>query len=1053
MPRLIRFFAFPIVALFFALFAAAQSAQVSSTVVFEETGFPTVDTSAVPVAAVERALADARAVNAAQLPEALADAHTTLLVMPYGSAYPEAAWPAILKYVDRGGNLLVLGGKPFTRAAYREGAEWKLRAASVAESLELFIHDYQETPGSAGLKFATNVDVHAEIPAFAWTRGFSPVVRLSVTPQNPQEMGSAGKEDAWLTTIAWGERDGHKRAAPAFLIDHVGERFVGGRWIFLACDGAPGAFENPQLLTTLQKLALRRNDRFTLRPKMAVFAPGEPLAFDFALADRSDAQSGDELRITTHADGGASQSFQFPAGSVITLPASVANGSGLHAVEATLVRDGVALWTYRTGFWMRDLAYLRSGPKLTVGPDYFQLDGKPLPVVGTTYMASDVDRMYLAEPNPYVWDQDMAQIRGAGLNMLRSGIWSGWKLLVYPDKTMSEHTLRSIEAFLMTARRHGLPVQFNLFAFMPDAFGGGHPYLDARARAMQDTYVKSVVSRFHDVPFLAWDLINEPSANEHAWSSIPQANEDAAWRAWLKQRYPDEAALLAAWAEPSFGKGRALQSHPTATPPEQKAADPLALPPAGTFAADSVRDGYNPLKVYDYDLFTQSFFRDWVKHEAQTIRDAGSQQLITVGQDEGGVAGRVSPAFFSPEVSFTCTHAWWDFDSVLWAGLMAKMPGEPMLIQEMGEQRRLTMNDHLRLSAEEEAWQLERKLAISFAQGAGGIEWVWNVNAMMANDNEIPIGAVRPDGTEKPEVQVLSGMAHFAAQHPESFTGMEPPAITMVASQALLYGQWNLAVAMQKKAVRALAYYDHAPLRMLPENRMAELGAPKLVILPSAQALTQTAWELLLKYVDDGGHLLVTGPVEYDEHWQKVDRLGALGVNATISPLDMRQSTMAIPGPGAPLQISYPSEVQTAPMEILRFADGAGVKTIAHGKGEILWASDPVELAEGYDAAAQLYAYAMQQAGIAPAFREIEPLSPGVLAFATVLKDAVLYSFSAETFGNQNVDLEDATTHARLHFMLGAQRGAVVLLDRKTGRMLAEYGGWFGGGGPGKLRR
>jgi hypothetical protein len=147
-----------------------------------------------------------------------------------------------------------------------------------------------------------------------------------------------------------------------------------------------------------------------------------------------------------------------------------------------------------------------------------------------------------------------------------------------------------------------------------------------------------------------------------------------------------------------------------------------------------------------------------------------------------------------------------------------------------------------------------------------------------------------------------------------------------------------------------------------------------------------------------------------------------------------------LPGASQALAISYPSDVQTAPTEILRFADGAGVETIAHGRGSILWASDPVELAEGYDAAAKVYAYAMRAAGIAPAFREIEPLSPGVLAFATVLKDAVLYSFSAETFASQNIDIEDAITHARLHFRLGAQRGAVVLLDRASGAVLAEYG-------------
>ncbi len=133
------------------------------------------------------------------------------------------------------------------------------------------------------------------------------------------------------------------------------------------------------------------------------------------------------------------------------------------------------------------------------------------------------------------------------------------------------------------------------------------------------------------------------------------------------------------------------------------------------------------------------------------------------------MAGRVSPAFYSPLIDFTADHTWWDYDAILWASLAPKFPGKPLLIQETGEQRRLTLDDQLRFSAEMEAWQLERKIAIAFAQGAGALEWVWNVNAYMANDNEIPIGAVRPDGTEKPEAQVLAGYAAFVNKSPQSF--------------------------------------------------------------------------------------------------------------------------------------------------------------------------------------------------------------------------------------------------------------------------------------------
>ena len=1017
----------------------------SGTVIFSEPGFPVADSSPMPGAALQRGFRDATQVGLDQLSAALSTPETKLLVLPYGSAYPEAAWPTILRFLDRGGNLIVLGGKPFTRAAFRDGNTWRLRQPSVAASLELFIDDYQTTPGSQALHFEPNANVYPQLPPFEWKKSFSPVIRLSVTPMSPKEMGTTGNIDAYLSTLAWGTQGEHRLSAPALLIDHVHERFVGGRWIFLACEPQGKGIDDAQFLGKLQTLALRRDDRFTFRPRVPLFLPGESLEFHFQPAETLASRPHDVLKINVQADLGIAQSFTFPADAsqTITLPQSAAGGKGLHTVETTLWRDGAPLWTYRSAFWIRDWVYLRNGPKLTVGTDYFALDGKPLPVVGTTYMASDVTRLYLAEPNAFVWDQDMKQIHNAGLNMIRSGIWSGWDLLVNPDKTASEDTLRAIEAFLMTARRYNLPVQFNLFAFIPDAFGGSQPYLDPAARKLQDHYVFSLVRRFHDVPFLAWDLINEPSANENAWKTLPQHDplEEAAWRQWLKKRYPDQASLLAAWAEPLFGVGRRLQSMPTNVPPELAAADPFALPDTGAFDFDGVRSGYNPLKAYDYFLFTQSMFSEWAQHQRETIHAAGSDQLVTVGQDEGGVSGRISPAFFSPDVSFTTTHTWWDFDSILWASLAAKMPGEPMLVQEMGEQRRLTQDDHLRLSAEEEGWQLERKLATSFAQGAGGLEWVWNVNATMANDNEIPIGAIRPDGTEKPEVTVLADFAKFANRSTGSFTTIELPPITIVTSQSLLYTGMNaLAATTQKKAVRALAYYDHSPMRMLPENRLAELGQPKLVILPAPQALTDTAWQQLMDYVMRGGYLLVTGPVQHDEHWQKVDRLAALQIEASVFPLSVRQSILKLPGEDRVLQVTFPAAVQQAPVDTMRFVDGNTVKIIEHGSGKIIWAADPVEFSEEYDATAALYNYAESIAGITPAFRQLQALSPGVLAFPTTLKDAILYSFSSESLDDQKIDIEDAATKTRIAFTLSAQHGAMLLLNRSDGSVLASYG-------------
>ncbi|HTV83166.1 MAG TPA: cellulase family glycosylhydrolase [Acidobacteriaceae bacterium] len=1029
----------------------APAASWAKTIVFWQPGFPTADSVAPDSADLRAAFAGAEFADASQLGAALAAPDADLLVLPYGSAWPEQDWTAILEYLDRGGNLMVLGGKAFTRAGYQDGSGWHLRPASVAETLELFIDGYQQTPGSDTTTFTANRDVFPALPAFAWKRAFSPVVRLSVVNYDSSG-GATGGEDMDLTTLAWGVGGGHKLAAPVLELDHNANRFVGGRWILVACEPDAGFFGNTALLKTLAMLAVRKGDRFTFRPRLPLYVAGEPAEFRYE-ANNADADRGTgfhdypELHVRIVA-GDGQVTFDGRMAAIPDMTVHIAGadkGPGFHTVEATLLRDGKPLRRYWSGFWMRDWDYLMSGPKLSVGHDYFELNGKPLPVVGTTYMASDVDRLYLLKPNAYVWDHDMAQIHGAGLNMIRTGLWTTWKPLLNANGQMSEEGLRAVEAFLMCARQNDLTVQFNLFAFYPDTWGGVNGYLDPAAVQAESIYVQSLVERFHSVPFLAWDLVNEPSANSNLWKTLPDYDpyEEAAWKEWIADRYSDRAKLLQDWAEPSLGIGRAEQSDPTATPPEIESEDPWGLPPAEAFDGDAVRSGFDPLKDYDYTLFTQWVFTSWMKEIEAVIRGTGSQQLVAVGQDEGGVAGRLSPAFFSPLVDFTNDHTWWDYDAILWASLAPKMPGKPMLIQETGEQRRLTLDGHLRFSAESEALQLQRKIAIAFAQGAGALEWVWNVNACMANDNEVPIGAVRPDGTWKPEAQVLAGYAAFVNRSPQSFTQIVPPPVTMVTSQTMQYSVLGgLALDTQKHALRAMAYVDHMPLRMLPENRVAELCAdacPKLVFLPSPQGLTDAAWQELMDYVARGGTLLVTGPVDRDEHWQPVDRSSPLGVREAVFPLAVRQSELTLPD-GKTYALSFPAGVQQSATWTSRFGDGKSVEVMAHGSGRILWTADPVEFSEGYAATAALYRWALSEAGVKPVFREVKPLSEGVLAYPTVLTDGEIYSFSNESLNPERVNIVDALTDAHIDFTMPAQAGAALLLNR-DGKVLSSYGG------------
>jgi hypothetical protein len=210
------------------------------------------------------------------------------------------------------------------------------------------------------------------------------------------------------------------------------------------------------------------------------------------------------------------------------------------------------------------------------------------------------------------------------------------------------------------------------------------------------------------------------------------------------------------------------------------------------------------------------------------------------------------------------------------------------------------------------------------------------------------------------------------------------------------------------------------------------------VFLPSAQGLTEGAWQQLLAYVEKGGTLLVTGPVNRDEHWVEVDRLSPLGVKAEVVPLAVRGSELRLPE--GKTALGFLGDVQQSSAETMRFSDGKSVEVIPHGSGKMVWTADPVEFAEGYGATAALYRWALDQAGVKAALKEVAPLSPDVLAFPTVLDDAELYSFSNESMDAQPVDIVDALTGAHIHFTMEGQRGAALLLDRK-GAVSSSYGG------------
>jgi hypothetical protein len=1018
--RLIAFLAF----ILLACPALLSQVELSTAVVFSEPRFPAVDSTGASSLQLSAALPGAQFADADHLQSALAPASARLFVLPYGSAFPEEAWPAIKQFLDRGGNLLVLGGRPFTRAAYRDHSEWHLRDYSVRFIRPLMIDQYQETPGSDGLQVQSNPEVTLQLPAFAWKRAFSPVIRLSAVDLYHRN-GTAGSLDARLDTLAWGVKNGCKLSAPVIQVDHYRNGFDGGRWIFVDADVSREFFDNAGLVRSLAERALQGAEEFTVRPVLPLYAQGEPVELQVYWQAGGSPKAPLSVKITSFTEAQpASRSTvtaAVPAGNPVLLPAP--EGKGLYIIEAQLLEGDRIRAIYHSGFWIRDDAYLRSGPRLSVNHDYFELGGHPLAVVGTTYMSSEVQRLYFEHPNVYVWNQDLAQIHDAGLNMIRTGWWTGWDKFCDENGQPYEHTLRTLEAYLMTARKYGLPVQFEFFAFLPDVLGGANAFLDPQAFRRQQTLISSIVARFHDVPFLAWDLINEPSFSQHLWTMRPNGDpiELAAWNRWLSERYPDRAQLAALWNVPAT----AMEGT-------------IPLPTEDEFSPRGVYTGSNSIKIHDYFIFAQEMFVRWVRAMREAIRAGGSQQLVTVGQDEGGIQDRLSPAFWGQAVDFTTNHSWWQNDYVLWDSLAAKQPGEAMLIQETGLQRELNIDEVARRTPESEAALLERKIALSFIQGSGAIEWLWNTNSCMTESNETPIGAVRTDYTEKPEATVMRAFAQFAPSLQERLRDPQLPAIAIITSQAAQYSVLaDFQLEAQRRSVRALAYDVHLPAYMIAENQIEKLGSPKLAILPSPQALGEPAWKALLQYVDTGGNLLITGPVDRDQHWQIIHRALDLGIRASVEPLTYHNASLRL-GDHA-VSLDYGQQQQNW-LDSLRFADGATLKEILHGKGRIFWTAYPVELAENLQATEVLYAYVTTRLNLAPSFTLQLPLSPGVLVFPTVLADSVLYVFVSDSANDAAISLRDQMTGVPLTFSLPAEHAAIAVIGKKEKKVVAKYG-------------
>ncbi len=994
---------------------------IAKTVVFWQQGFPAVASEPVSKSALQNALggmepvfADVNGLNTKSTLDG-----ADLLMLPYGSAFPKEAWRSILGYIRGGGNLLVIGGQPFRVPVVLQNGRLQEEPAQDAYSREIGIVHTYEVP-------------QKDEAQFAWRDGydFLPKLQLHAT----RYFVLQGQVDGLGYML---DAAGAKIAAPVVVSDHMGSRRV-------MLDFQP------------QKDYWESQDGISLIEAAAAYAAQGPTLFTLEM-QYSTLKLGEVPDVVIHLRSsgkqrkGAGQSGQVKlqllsgdavlARKQVACPNTTTDASvdfvktlqpGFYTVRGTYEESGKTREFYRNGFWVEDEKLLNSGLVLGVHGDFLTEDGKPFFPFGTNYFTTEgYGWLFSDSRNAAIWEQDFAEMERNGITFVRTGVWND-QLRAVDNVTggVSERFLRNLEAYLLCARQHHIAVNFTLFAFDPQttlrhpadmplmSLPGGNPYLDPVTIHAEQTYMLSILNRFKNVPYLSWDLINEPSFSNprRLWKGNTPNGDPAelgAWHKWLQARYGSIDKLATAWST---------------TPDQLGSFDAIPLPsePQLSFQLEAT---VRQVSAFDYNLFAQEMFSKWVSAMVTTFHDAGSHQLIDVGQDEGGVENRVLNQFYGGAgVSFTTNHTYRANDALLWDSMAAKRPGVPNIVGETGFQPVTLPSGDWRYDEVTAFGLLERKWADGFADGtSGAMSWDWA--------REIYFGLKRSDGSNKTWIDMTRKMGDFVKKAAPYATDFVRPEVAIVLPQSLQLSVYNrVAIEAEQNSVRALYGYARSEAYMVGEDQIELLGNPKLIILPSPWLLEQRAWNAIQKKVHAGAVLLVSGRFDDDPHFLATKRQDSVGIPYRPGALMTREDR--IQWPGGEAWLSYRGD-KTGLLERAFLPDGRTFIEKPYGQGKILFIPLPLELNDNLQAVGDIYRYALQAAGVKSTYSTSVVDDPGVIICPARFPHATLYVLTSET-SEPKLSFKDETSGKQFSGELPPGRAALLLVGEQ-GNLLASY--------------
>ncbi|MEK3890050.1 beta-galactosidase [Bacillus sp. FSL K6-3431] len=985
-----------------------------------------------------------KVVTASELEETLKDPKIESFINIHGPYFPKQAWPTILQYLQQGKGFVHFGGIPFRIPCNLIDDYWQKEREQTAYHMQINIHEALQVKTDQVKVLKANADVpllNGYEQLFTIEDTYHFILHVSKVSTIKNEMGSNGPMDARIYPLMKGiSHENREIASPAVLMENYRGNFTGGRWVFIN-QPLQAVFWQDKGIDFIEAAANFVSFGVTeiwLKTNYATYEKGEQpvISLQYQSIDKREREW--TYEITIRKDDAVQYHHLFSATvdqhlNITKLIPDIVVEPGLFEMDCICTSAAQERIVIRQGFWGVDHALLEQGAPLTCDRDYFRKGEQPFPIVGMTYMTSDVSRYFLYLPNPAVWDHDFAQMKRAGINYVRTGAWFAYRNMMFVDGHVDEEVLRALDAFILAAKKHDIYVTLCFFSFTPETWDGENPYLDPRSVEAQKRFIGTIIQRHQQTKNVNWDLINEPSMfDPDRVFSGPKTNRDRferqAYQTWLQEKYGLITKLQENWNVTSAE----LPSFSSINPPETSEINAHI---------QNMATGKKGLKWLDYTLFTMDMHNNWAKELTATVKHYTPNQLVTVGQDEALAGQRPSAFFYEEVVDYTTNHSWWLMDQLLWDSIFTKTPNKPNLIQETGIMYVEQPNNIAKRSEEELRNILERKYAYAYSgAGAGAVQWIWNTNYFMDNINESNIGALRADGTEKPETNVSYDFGTFMKEVGHIFEHRELEDIAVIFPYSNDFSNRRLAFDATTKLTRVMAYELNMPFRALSEYHLESLrqDTPKLIIVPSAHNFQSAAFNELLNIVEEKGSvLLFTGPLNLNEFWEKTNRASHL-VGETKTSNIRREEMMVLKNKAYGL--SFPDlRIAEVMKEVPIGSEKANtVLEYAIGKGKLIWSPAPIELNERTEPLIALYNYAIDQAHISSHLEWLQGDYPGIYGRKLSLKNADLFVFVSEFGEDATVEIKNPTNNAIFEFVLEADRSVLFATD-KEGHLIGTY--------------